>query len=83
MSSLKQSTVLHNESDLYIDWKNFDPMDTLAPILQKKDFPKGRVADTSENRANAALACCAQLMRQLRALKNRVRELENQSGRSG
>jgi hypothetical protein len=82
MSSLKQSTTLY-ESELYIDSNSPDPMDTLAPIVNKKDFPKGRVADTSENRANAALACCAQLMRQLRVLKFRVRELESQSGHSG
>jgi|SaaInlV_150m_DNA_4_1039716.scaffolds.fasta_scaffold14462_1 hypothetical protein len=83
MSFLKQSTTLDNESNLFIDETNYDPMDTLAPILQKEDFPKGFVADTPQNRANAALACCAQLMRQLRTLKKRVDELENQSGRSG
>jgi phosphoribosylcarboxyaminoimidazole (NCAIR) mutase len=77
MSSLKQSTTLYNESNLYIDEKNYDPMDTLAPIIQMDNFPKGTVADTPENRANAALACCAQLTRQLRALKNRVYELEH------
>ena len=82
MSSLKQSTTLHNESNLFINWHFNDPKDTLAPILEKEDFPKGYVADTPQNRANAALACCAQLVRKLRTLQKRVDELENQSGRS-
>ena len=77
MSSLKQSTTLYNESNLYINEKNYDPMDTLAPIIQMDNFPKGNVADTPENRANAALACCVQLTRQLRALQNRVHQLED------
>ena len=52
-------------------------MDTLAPIIHMGNFPNGEVTDTPENRANAALACCVQLTRQLRALQNRVHQLED------
>jgi hypothetical protein len=70
MSSLKKSK-------LFIDETNYDPMDTLAPIIHMGNFPKGDVSDTPENRANAALACCVQLARQIRTLQNRVHQLEN------
>ena len=70
MSSLKKSK-------LFIDETNYDPMDTLAPIIHMGNFPNGEVPDTPQNRANAALACCVQLTRQLRALRNRVHQLED------
>ena len=54
-------------------------MDTLAPIIHMGNFPKGDVSDTHENRANAALACCVQLARQIRTLQNRVHQLENET----
>ena len=72
MSSLKKPK-------LFIDEKNYDPMDTLAPIINMGNFPNGNVSDTPENRANAALACCVQLARQIRTLKNRVHQLENET----
>lgn len=56
MSSLKKSS-FKTEATIYIDETNYDPMDTLAPIIQMGNFPKGVVADTPENRTNAALAC--------------------------
>ena len=71
MSSLKRST------KVFIDDTNTDIWDTLNPIITNATFPKGFVDDTPINRANAALACCAQLTRQLRELKKRVDELEN------
>ena len=77
MSSLKKSS-FKTEATIYIDETNYDPMDTLAPIIQMGNFPKGVVADTPENRTNAALACCAQLTHQIRELKHRIDELEKQ-----
>jgi len=80
MSSLKKSS-FKTEPTIYIDETNYDPMDTLAPLIQMGNFPKGTVADTPENRANAALACCAQLTRQILTLTKRVYELENGTDR--
>ena len=57
---------------IYIDQYNYDPLDTIAPLR----LPQGNVSDTTENRANAALACIVALTRQVIELRNRVNKLE-------
>ena len=70
MSALTQPV----EKRIYIDVNNFDPMDTLAPLLG--DLPHDQVPDTSENRVKAALACCVQLTRRLTKVEKELWQIK-------
>ena len=70
MSALAQPI----EKRIYIDVNNWDPMDTLAPLLG--DLPHDLVPDTPENRLKAALACCVQLTRRLSAVEKELNNLK-------
>ena len=66
------------EKKIYIDVNNWDPMDTLAPLLD--DLPHDQeVPDTPENRLNAALACCVQLTKRLSKVEKELNNLKNKN----
>lgn len=70
MSALAQPV----EKKIYIDVNNWDPMDTLAPLLG--DLPHEQVPDTPANRLKAALACCVQLTRRLSVVEKELNNLK-------
>tara|TARA_B100000795_G_scaffold31747_1_gene21010 strand:- start:1017 stop:1244 length:228 start_codon:yes stop_codon:yes gene_type:complete len=53
MSAL--SDLLTQSGAIYIDANNWDPMDTLAPLLG--DLPHDQVPDTPENRLKVGMLC--------------------------
>ena len=62
--------------EIIIDPYNWDPMDTLVPLLPS--LPTKKVPNTPENRLKAALSCCYQLTMRLQKAEVRLNALDLQ-----